>query len=300
MKKTMVVLIMLSLLALTPACLVKDKTATVTLYYTNKDNSQILTETREVKLSRGQTLPQLSVEELLKGPKTEGLKSTIPDNTKLLNIKVKDKVATVNLSGDFSGFSGMMAESLAVISIVNTLTDLEGIEKAHILVDDYELIAPSGDPYGPLASYDIEQINRDLNKQTITLYFPDEQAMHVIPEKRDVVKNDPLEVIVVKELMKGPETPGLTEPTIPKEAKLLSVEVKDEVAYVDFSRDLIEKHVGGSTGEMMTIAPIVNSLTELPGIKKVQFLVEGKKEKTLAGHVIFDEPFERSEDWIKE
>ena len=103
----------------------------------------------------------------------------------------------------------------------------------------------------------------------------------------------------MKELMKGPETPGLTGLTIPKEARLLSVEVKDEIAYVNFSRELIEKHVGGSTGEMMTIVPIVNSLTELPGIKKVQFLVEGQKEKTLAGHVIFDEPFERSEDWIK-
>ena len=29
----------------------------------------------------------------------------------------------------------------------------------------------------------------------------------------------------------------------------------------------------------MTILPIVNSLTELPEIEKVQFLVEGEKEK---------------------
>lgn len=300
MKKAMVVLIILSLLVLTSACLVNNKTATVKLYYTNKDNSQILTESKEVQYSRNKTLPQAAMEALLKGPEKEGLKSTIPSGTKLLNVEVKDKIATVNLSEDFSGFPGMMAESLAVISIVNTLTDLEGIEKAHILVDGNELIAPSGNPYGPLASYDIEQINRDLNKQTITLYFPDEQAMHLIPEQRDVVKDESLEVIVVKELMKGPETPGLTGLTIPNEAKLLSVEVKDEIAYVNFSRELIEKHVGGSTGEMMTIVPIVNSLTELPGIKKVQFLVEGKKEETLAGHVIFDEPFERSEDWIKE
>lgn len=299
MKKAMVVLIVLSLLALTSACAVKDETVAITLYYTDKDNSQILTETREVKLSRKQALPQLAVEELLKGPRTEGLKSTIPQDTKLLNVGVKDKIATVNLSNDFTGFPGMMAESLAVISVVNTLTNLEGIEKAQILVDGKELIAPSGNPYGALKSYDIEQINHDLNKETITLYFPDEQAMHMIPEQREVSKDEPLEAAVVKELMKGPKTPGLTSTTIPKEAKLLSVEVKDEIAYVNFSRELIEKHVGGSTGEMMTIVPIVNSLTELPGIKKVQFLVEGNKRKTLAGHLIFDEPFERNEDWIK-
>ena len=85
----------------------------------------------------------------------------------------------------------MMAESLAVISIVNTLTDLKEIQKTHILVDGNELIAPSGSPYGPLTSYDIEQINRDLNKQTITLYFPDEQAMHVCLRKGTWLKTNP-------------------------------------------------------------------------------------------------------------
>jgi len=299
MKKSLVVLIILSLLALTSACLVKDKTAEITLYYANEDNSQVLTEKRNVKIPREKTLQQISVEELLKGPETDGLISTIPEGTKLLNLEVKDKIATVNLSKDFTGFPGTMAESLAIISIVNTLTDLEGIEKVEILVEGSELIAPSGKPYGLLKRYDIEQINRDLSKQTITLYFPDEQAMYVVPEQREVSKDKPIEEIVVQELMKGPKTPDLSLTTIPKEAKLLSVEIKDKIAYVNFSKELVEKHVGGSTGEMMTILPIVNSLTELPEIEKVQFLVEGEKKKTLAGHVTFDEPFERSEDYIK-
>lgn len=299
MKKSLVVLIILSLLALTSACLVKDKTAEITLYYANEDNSQVLTEKRNVKIPREKTLQQISVEELLKGPETDGLISTIPEGTELLNLEVKDKIATVNLSKDFTGFPGTMAESLALISIVNTLTDLEGIEQVEILVEGSELIAPSGNPYGLLKRYDIEQINRDLNKQTITLYFPDEQAMYVVPEQREVSKDKPIEEIVVQELMKGPKTPDLSSTTIPEEAKLLSVEIKDKIAYVNFSKELVEKHVGGSTGEMMTILPIVNSLTELPEIEKVQFLVEGEKKKTLAGHVTFDEPFERSEDYIK-
>lgn len=299
MKKTLVVLIILSLLALTSACLVKDKTAEITLYYANEDNSRVLTEKRDVKIPRDKTIPQLAVEELLKGPETDDLKSTIPEGTKLLKLDVKDKIATVNLSKDFSGFPGTMAESFAVISIVNTLTDLEGIEQVQILVDGNELIAPSGNPYGLLKYYDIEQINQDLNKQVVTLYFPDKQAMYVVPEQREVTKDEPIEETVVKELMKGPKTPDLAKTTIPEEAKLLSVEIKDKIAYVNFSRELVEKHVGGSTGEMMTILPIVNSLTELPQIEKVQFLVEGKKEKTLAGHITFDEAFERSEDYIK-
>lgn len=299
MKKILALLVLLSLLIITPACMAKDKTADITLFYANSDNSQILTETREVSYSQKETIHEAAMEALLEGPRTKNLKSTIPANTKLLNVDVKNQIATVNFSEGFSGFSGMMDESMAIISVVNTLTNLEGVEKVQIFVEGKELISPSGKPYGAISSYNISEINQSLSKETITLYFPDEQAMYVVPEERDVDKDKPLEELVLKELMKGPETPGLTKPTIPKGTRLLSVEVKGDTAYVDFSRELIDNHVGGSTGEMMTIVPIVNSLTELEGVTKVQFLVEGKKEHTLAGHVVFDKPFERSEDWIK-
>jgi germination protein M len=299
MKKTLVILLILSLLVLASACFARDKRAEITLYYANEGNSEVLTEKRTVTIPRDKSLPQVALEELLKGPETDGLKSTIPDGTKLLELDIKDKIATVNLSGDFTGFPGTMAESMAIISIVNTLTDLDGIEQVRILVEGNDLIAPSGKPYGLLKSYNIQEINRDLNKQVITLYFPDEQAMYVVPEQREVSKDKPIAEIIVEELMKGPKTPGLEPTTIPDGARLLSVEIKDKTAYVNFSSELVEKHVGGSTGEMMTILPIVNSLTELPEVEKVQFLVEGKKVKTLAGHITFDEAFERSENYIK-
>ena len=299
MKKTLVILLILSLLVLASACFARDKRAEITLYYANEGNSEVLTEKRTVTIPRDKSLPQVALEELLKGPETDGLKSTIPDGTKLLELDIKDKIATVNLSGEFTGFPGTMAESMAIISIVNTLTDLDGIEQLRILVEGNDLIAPSGKPYGLLKSYNIQEINRDLNKQVITLYFPDEQAMYVVPEQREVSKDKPIAEIIVEELMKGPKTPGLEPTTIPDGARLLSVEIKDKTAYVNFSSELVEKHVGGSTGEMMTILPIVNSLTELPEVEKVQFLVEGKKVKTLAGHITFDEAFERSENYIK-
>jgi len=299
MKKTLVILLIFSLLVLASACFARDKRAEITLYYANEGNSEVLTEKRTVTIPRDKSLPQVALEELLKGPETDGLKSTIPDGTKLLELDIKDKIATVNLSGDFTGFPCTMAESMAIISIVNTLTDLDGIEQVRILVEGNDLIAPSGKPYGLLKSYNIQEINRDLNKQVITLYFPDEQAMYVVPEQREVSKDKPIAEIIVEELMKGPKTPELEPTTIPEEAKLLSVEIKDRIAYVNFSSELVEKHVGGSTGEMMTILPIVNSLTELPEVEKVQFLVEGKKVKTLAGHITFDEAFERSENYIK-
>lgn len=124
---------------------------------------------------------------------------------------------------------------------------------------------------------------------TVDLYFADDQAMEVLPERREVeVASDPaqrlsLEELVVTELLKGPEDPLLNK-TFPAEAKVLSVQVTDGLALANFSKELVTKHGGGSTGEMMTILSLVNSLTVLPNIDRVQILVEGKKVETLAGH----------------
>jgi germination protein M len=87
--------------------------------------------------------------------------------------------------------------------------------------------------------------------------------------------------------------------TIPSEVKLINIETKEGICFVNFSEDLITKHWGGTAGEIFTIYSIVNSLTELDYIDKVQFLIEGKKQETFT-HMIFNEPFERDESLIKE
>lgn len=122
--------------------------------------------------------------------------------------------------------------------------------------------------------------------------------MYLVPEIRQVVKDKPVEQIIVEQLIKGPEKAGLY-PTIPKGTSLISIEVKDGTAYVNFSEEFKTNHWGGSAGEAMTIYSIVNSLTELPNIKQVMFLIEGREEETLAGHFAFNEPFRRVENIIK-
>ena len=61
---------------------------------------------------------------------------------------------------------------------------------------------------------------------------------------------------------------------------------------MNFSQEFVSKHSGGSAGEYMTVYSIVNSLTELEHIQKVQFLVDGNKLEVFK-HMVFNEPFER-------
>lgn len=130
---------------------------------------------------------------------------------------------------------------------------------------------------------------------TATLYFSDKEAMYLVPVERQITKGtETLEAAIINELIRGPLDSGLSR-TIPAETKLLSVSVLDGTAYVNFSKEFKTKHWGGSSGETMTIYSVVNSLGKLPGIQKVQFLLEGQKVESIFGHNDTSLPF--TPDW---
>jgi spore germination protein GerM len=72
------------------------------------------------------------------------------------------------------------------------------------------------------------------------------------------------------------------------------------VAKVNFNKALSKDHPGGSSGEMMTVYSIVNSLTlNFPQIKRVQILIEGKAIETIAGHLSLKQPVSSNRELIK-
>ncbi|MGS0765370.1 GerMN domain-containing protein [Syntrophomonas curvata] len=137
----------------------------------------------------------------------------------------------------------------------------------------------------------------------VTLFFSDDQAEYLVPEKRNLTvkegaSDELLAGNIVKELIAGPKNKDL-QPTIPAESKLLSLKISEGIASVNFSDEIKSKHPGGSAGETMTMYSLINSLTEINSIDKVQLLIEGKKVETLAGHLDTSGPLERNEDIIK-
>ena len=104
---------------------------------------------------------------------------------------------------------------------------------------------------------------------------------------------------VVQELIKGPARGSVLCPTLPRGTSLKSVKIVDNVAYVDFSKEITENHWGGSRAEELTVYSIVNTLTDVPGIKEVQILIEGLVSCTIAGHIILDEPLSPNFDIIE-
>lgn len=79
---------------------------------------------------------------------------------------------------------------------------------------------------------------------------------------------------------------------IPEGVVLREVFVTDRgEAYVDLTGEISSNHTGGSLDEILTVYTIVGALTQnLPDIKRVQILIDGREADTLAGHVDLRRP----------
>jgi spore germination protein GerM len=128
---------------------------------------------------------------------------------------------------------------------------------------------------------------------TVRFYFSNKDVSTLVEEKRTFPHpENPVEFakMIVNGLIGGPENGGVR--TIPSETTLKALFLmKDGTAVVDFSKEISEKHPGGAMAEYLTVMSVVQSLTSnIPDIKKVKLLIDGKDTETLAGHIDLDDP----------
>ena len=151
----------------------------------------------------------------------------------------------------------------------------------------------------PAATSSSQGTEKKPQKLTIKVYYPDEQGMKLIADKRTVTLDGQEKYTAAMEsLLEGTKEKGQTN-IIPKQAKLRSVKVENGTATVDFTGDLVKDFVGGSTGETMLVGSVVDTLTEFPEVKKVQILIDGKKVESLSGHMDLSQPMGRMADLLK-
>jgi len=89
--------------------------------------------------------------------------------------------------------------------------------------------------------------------------------------------------------------------SFPRGVELREVFITSQgVAYVDFSRELVQNHPGGSSAEELTVYSLSNTLiANFPAIKMVKILVEGREIPSLAGHLDLTLPYGRGPEYLK-
>lgn len=126
----------------------------------------------------------------------------------------------------------------------------------------------------------------------VTLFFGTPQGEGLMREGRELEVGERLEETiegVVDELVSGPL--GSLAPTLPPNTRVLGVQVKGDVAQIDFGQELVEGLPSGSSAEMAAVYSVVDTLAlNFPQVKAVQFLVEGAPITELKGHLDLSRP----------
>jgi spore germination protein GerM len=127
----------------------------------------------------------------------------------------------------------------------------------------------------------------------VTLFFADDQALFLVPERREVLADSSdllsLPTAVLHALIQGPAS-DTASVTLPPATQVRGLALEGQTLIVDFSLEIAVNHWGGTAGERMTVYSIVNSLTHLEGIDRVQIMIDGARAETLAGHLEIAEP----------
>lgn len=144
-----------------------------------------------------------------------------------------------------------------------------------------------------------EEISDEQLRQTIvSLYFQNKNTNELVPEGRlidvKLLLNEPYKTLM-QLLIDGPKNEKL-EKLIPDGTVINKIELKNDILYIDLSKEFIEKHKGGEELESNTIYSIVNTMIQLTEVNGVKILIDGEMDKAFKdGKIKFNDAFVRKD-----
>ena len=173
---------------------------------------------------------------------------------------------------------GAVPEILCRLALVQTLTQVDGVNCLEFFVDGEPLEDTRGNEVGQMTPDDFvvnpgEQIN-SIQHATLDLYFSNAAGDGLVLETQRVYYNSnvSLEKLVIEHLLAGPKSNDAVA-SIPPETTLVNVSVADRICYVSLDDGFRTQNY--NIQEPIVIYSLVDSLTALPHIDKVQISING-------------------------
>lgn len=292
-------LVLLLLWGCTTKTVEEKKEDTYVLYYTDAQRYTLTTEEREVK---GASIQEIAFNILsaMQTPETVGNYSllTVDGLVKRVN-QDADNILGVYMTEEYSKLS-VSDGVLLRAGIVKALIQLDGIEYVSIYVNEQPLTDSLGNAVGIMSAnsfLDSKGENLSNYQQvTLTVYYGDTTGSKLVETEIEstISSSFSKERQVVNALIQGPEDSSLLS-TMPAETGLISVSVKNKICYVNLDKSFLTGTL--ETNPYVTIYSLVNSLTELSTISKVQIMVDGDSSVKFREIIPLDAPFERNLDY---
>jgi spore germination protein GerM len=137
-----------------------------------------------------------------------------------------------------------------------------------------------------------------VKSRVVTLYFGSRDGNSLVPESRELGIRGSSAAdlrLLIEALISGPDGEGVA--TLPPATRLIGAYIQGRTAYLDFSRDIIDPSTGGTAGEYLMIASLVNTVcANFEDIDAVEILLEGEEVDSIGGHLLISGPL-RPQDW---
>jgi len=154
--------------------------------------------------------------------------------------------------------------------------------------NSYSIVEKDSNNYPPINPFP------KSSEVEVTLYFPNTNESFLSIENRVVnIQNEDIERVVIRELLKGTEQDNLKS-LIPNGTELSSLATRNGIVYINFTNNILENNYD-ERREALLLYSIVNSLTALDNIDKVQIYIQGESRKLFNKYYQINEPLEFSD-----
>ncbi len=291
----------------------KPKTSEINtvLYFVSPDGRFILPEVRTIKYTGDQYIETL-IQELKNGPRnTAAMRSPLNADAELLRKSVLEDLGSGRLKLELyfsqSPVQPGYLDASDIVSYAALVYTIIGFMPYVKTVDIY-VAGHRVDKVGDIRFYNgmrrADYVG--LIGSSAPVYFGDKTSDLLLEVQRNMEQGKVWSARErVLELLAGPleedganvwplMPPGVTADDIP------SVDVYGDTAYVNLSARFKEACAGMTAqSEMLLVYSIVNTITAMDGISKVQFTVDGRQVDKLAGYLCLADPLLRNYGIIK-
>lgn len=280
----------------------EEKKAEYQIYYLNAEKTKLSAKAYSNKKEED---TKEQVKEFLKSlstdPEDTDYRKPIPNDVEIVKSQIEKDQLSIWFDSDYYNMDAA-SEILCRAAIVKTLTQIEDISCVSFYVGDAPLVDEKNNIVGLMTGESFvenpgEQINA-IQTAEITLYFSNEKGDGLVMEKQKVHYNSniSMEKLIIENLLDGPkEEKGKS--AIPSGTNLLSVTTVDGVCYVNFDSGFLNQNY--EIQEPIVIYSIVDSLSELSTVSRVQISVNGSTKGAYRDSCRLDTVYDRNLDYLE-
>lgn len=268
------------------------------IYYVNKEETKVVGEEYVLRTKTTEGMIQELLSAMEEEPENLQLKKSLGSDIKVVSHSLESNQLSLDMEVSYLQLN-KTAEILNRAAIVRTMTQIPEVESVIFSIGGEPMLDAAGNTMGIMtADTFIDNTGKEINayeKTTLKLYFANLEGTALVEKDEEVIysSNISMEKLIVEKLIEGPQTDDVRA-TLSPNRKINSITVKDGICYVNLSGVTIDNL--GAVAEDVSIYSIVNSLSELKNVNKVQISVDGETDRMFRESISLKTVFERNLD----